>query len=369
MKTYSFDAALSAALPGKAGPYRGQVRLAGVRTAAEIHDYQADGPDGSRFARVQTGRPLEVFWKDRFEVLTPGGEAAAGGVVLHPRAAPLRGRARQKRLELLTELALADKDMLLGLAVEAGIQGLRAEELADFARLAPAAYQELAARLEEEGRLRVISFSPLFVISREGLDFLKESVLGHLRRFHERHPDRRGLTVEDLKKRFRVAEDAVKLAVMALAREDRLIFEAGLLSLPGFKVRLADEDRLALERLERLLAAEGMSAVSLEEIGGRLGLKPGRARALLEILVARRKVVRGGEGFYVHSPWLEELISRLRSSGRRELTVAEFKSLAGLSRKYAIPLLELLDEMGVTKRKGALREVLKPSGSGTKRPR
>lgn len=369
MKTYSFDAALFAALPGKDSLYRGQVRLAGVRTAAEIHDYQAGGPDGGRFARVQTGRPLEVFWKDTFEVLTPGGEVAAGGFVLHPRAAPLRGRARQKRLELLTGLALTEKDMFIALVREAGIQGLRADELADFARLAPATYQELAVRLEEEGRLRIISFSPLFVISREGLDFLKESCLGHLRRFHEKHPDRRGLTLEDLKKRFRVAEAALKPAVTALAREGALTIEAGLLSLPGFKVRLTEEDRLALERLERLLAAGGLSAADPDEIGGRLGLKPGRARDLLEILVARRKVVRGGAGFYVHSPWLDELVSKLRSSGRRELTVAEFKSLAGLSRKYAIPLLELLDEMGVTKRKGALREVLKPSGSRTKRPR
>lgn len=368
MKTYSFDAALSAALPGKDGLYRGRVRLAGVRTAAEIHDYLAGGPGGSRFARVQTGRLLEVFWKDRFEVLTPGGETAAGGVVLHPQAVPLRGKARERRLELLAGLALAEKDMLLALAREAGIRGLRAEELTGFTRLAPAAYQGLAARLEEEGRLRIISFSPLFVISREGLDFLKESCLGHLRRFHEKHPDRRGLTVEDLKKRFRVTEEVVRLAVMGLAREDSLVIEAGLLRLPGFKVRLAEEDKLALERLERLLAAEGLSAAGLEEIESRLGLKPGRVRDLLEILVARRKVVRGGEGFYVHSPWLDELVSRLRSSGRRELTVAEFKSLAGLSRKYAIPLLELLDEMGVTKRKGALHEVLRPSDSGTKRP-
>jgi hypothetical protein len=40
------------------------------------------------------------------------------------------------------------------------------------------------------------------------------------------------------------------------------------------------------------------------------------------------------------------------------LTVGEFKDLTGLSRKFAIPLLELLDEMGVTRRRGATREIL-----------
>jgi len=52
-------------------------------------------------------------------------------------------------------------------------------------------------------------------------------------------------------------------------------------------------------------------------------------------------------------------VAKLRASGRRELTVADFKALTGLSRKYAIPLLELLDEMGVTRRKGAVRDILK----------
>jgi len=55
---------------------------------------------------------------------------------------------------------------------------------------------------------------------------------------------------------------------------------------------------------------------------------------------------------------LDEIISRIKKFGKRELTVADFKKMTGLSRKYAIPLLELLDQMGVTRRKGSLREIL-----------
>jgi selenocysteine-specific elongation factor len=48
----------------------------------------------------------------------------------------------------------------------------------------------------------------------------------------------------------------------------------------------------------------------------------------------------------------------IKESGKRELTVSDFKKMTGLSRKYAIPLLELLDQMGVTRRKGPSRLIL-----------
>jgi selenocysteine-specific elongation factor len=74
--------------------------------------------------------------------------------------------------------------------------------------------------------------------------------------------------------------------------------------------------------------------------------------------VERRRIIQGKEGFYLHSRWLDELAARLRALPLKVMTIAEFKALTGLSRKYAIPLLELLDEMGVTRRKGSLREIL-----------
>jgi selenocysteine-specific elongation factor len=78
----------------------------------------------------------------------------------------------------------------------------------------------------------------------------------------------------------------------------------------------------------------------------------------LAILIERKKVVRSTEGFFIHARWLDEIIRKVRGLGKKELTVADFKAMTGLSRKYAIPLLELLDEMGVTRRTGPGREIL-----------
>jgi selenocysteine-specific elongation factor len=51
-------------------------------------------------------------------------------------------------------------------------------------------------------------------------------------------------------------------------------------------------------------------------------------------------------------------VTQLRALGKSEISIAEFKNLTGLTRKYAIPLLELLDQRGITRRKGSIREIL-----------
>jgi selenocysteine-specific elongation factor len=80
---------------------------------------------------------------------------------------------------------------------------------------------------------------------------------------------------------------------------------------------------------------------------------------MMAVLAERKKIVRGMDGFVLHQRWLDEIIAKIRGSGQKELTVADFKAMTGLSRKYSIPLLELLDSLGVTRRKGSVRDILK----------
>jgi selenocysteine-specific elongation factor len=87
-------------------------------------------------------------------------------------------------------------------------------------------------------------------------------------------------------------------------------------------------------------------------------LTPAKLQKLLDVLVERKRIVQGQDGFYLHSRWLGEIIEKLKLSKKKELSVGDFKRMTGLSRKYAIPLLELLDGMGVTRRKGPVREIL-----------
>jgi selenocysteine-specific elongation factor len=113
-----------------------------------------------------------------------------------------------------------------------------------------------------------------------------------------------------------------------------------------------------LKKLEEMCFKGEFRSASLEELQDRFRLSLSKLNILLSLLIERKKIVQGKDGFFIHSRWLDEIIWMIKESGKRELTVSDFKKMTGLSRKYAIPLLELLDQMGVTRRKGPSRLIL-----------
>ncbi len=101
-----------------------------------------------------------------------------------------------------------------------------------------------------------------------------------------------------------------------------------------------------------------LRSVSMEDLGQKFHLSSKKLNTMLSFLIERKKIVQGKDGFIIHSRWLEEIVAKVKNCDKRELSVADFKRMTGLSRKYAIPILELLDQMGVTQRKGSSREIL-----------
>ncbi len=99
-------------------------------------------------------------------------------------------------------------------------------------------------------------------------------------------------------------------------------------------------------------------SVSLQDLHQEFHLPSQKLNMMLSLLIERKKIVQGKDGFIIHSHWLDEIIAKIRNFGKKELLVADFKKMTGLSRKYAIPLLELMDQMGITQRKGSSREIL-----------
>ena len=89
----------------------------------------------------------------------------------------------------------------------------------------------------------------------------------------------------------------------------------------------------------------------------------GHARQLLQILIDMGIIVSVEGEMFFHQGALNDLIAKLRAYAdnkkeNRSIDVATFKELAGISRKYAIPLLEYLDRRHVTRREGDRRIIL-----------
>ncbi len=359
--TQVFDVSLDIP-PKKAGAVREALFVFRKKAySAEFREYPAAAeaaPSGRRFARATASLPFYLKWKEPFEVLDRSHGPLGQGVVLHPASEDPKKLRAPKRLARLELLADGPKDMILALAEAKGFQGLREKEILEFAGLEPDALETAARLLEEEGKARILAFSPLFLLSQESFDFLCGRILEFVGQFHEKHPESRGVAVEKIAKRFELPEIVGQLALKHLLKSGAVQILDEIVALAGFKVPLSAEEEGILAEMEKMCYEGKFSAVTLEDVRKRFYLSPARLQTLLGLLAEKKRIVQGKDGFYIHAEWLDEIVRRLRVRGKRDLSVADFKEITGLSRKFAIPLLELLDEMGITKRSGPGRIVL-----------
>ena len=128
--------------------------------------------------------------------------------------------------------------------------------------------------------------------------------------------------------------------------------------LKSHRVALKQDEEAASAKIEAAFADAGLAVPSMAEVLARSGVEAARARSLLQILLKSRKLVKVGDELVFHPTALERLRETLGGRKGQRFSVGEFKDWTGISRKYAIPLLEFLDREHVTRREGDARVVL-----------
>ncbi len=301
--------------------------------------------------RVVAGRGDRLVLRSYSPVETIG-----GALVLDPLP-PRRTAATRGRVERLREPALGSVAEVL--VEEAKAAGIPAPLLA--ARLA-VPLQALLAALAGHASLVVLGSDPAVIVSPIVLAALEKRALEVLAAFHAGQTLRPGMPREELRARAfaGAAPVAFDHVVTELAAAGRIRVLPDAIALAGHEVRLsaAEEEARSL-LLERARAAR-FSGVETAALAADAGRDPKLLERMTRMLVSERALVRIGETLLLTPEHLEALKQEVRrrwSTGSK-LDVAAFKEMTGLSRKYAIPLLEYLDRQRVTRRSGNDRVVL-----------
>jgi len=135
------------------------------------------------------------------------------------------------------------------------------------------------------------------------------------------------------------------------------------LALSSHTVGLSAERKTARDVIEEALRAAGLMPPGLSALAAAAQVSVAEAESLVRVLLRERRAARVGTLIF-HADVLEKLRSEVaalkHASGGEaaEVDVATFKGRYGLSRKFAIPLLEWLDRERVTRRVGERRVVL-----------
>ncbi|MBU1186894.1 MAG: SelB C-terminal domain-containing protein [Acidobacteria bacterium] len=365
MMTCTFDAVLDQ--QEKERNFRCVVRFAEKDYAAEMSRFPQKREEGEQpaFYFVRSSQPIPLVWKHPF-IYTKEKESGAAGkaTVLFPGANRVTGKKEMARRGMLFLLSEGVEEMVRAVVDEAGIQGIIQERLVDFSGLSVQDLTERSVLLESKGHLRILSFSPLFFLSQTSFENLCSKIVQHLTRFHEGHPTLMGLNKKKIRQRFDVHPRILTLALKNLVRAQMIREGDEYIALADFQIHLSLSDEKVLAHLEDIYLEGHFQSESLESLRRKLNVAPHKLDQLISLLIERERVVQSKDGYILHADWLDDLVAKLKSLEKRELTVSEFKDMTGLTRKYAIPLLELLDQMNITRRRGSVREIVSEGERG-----
>ncbi|MBI4462499.1 MAG: SelB C-terminal domain-containing protein, partial [Acidobacteria bacterium] len=221
---------------------------------------------------------------------------------------------------------------------------------------------DVLGRLERAGQIRVVSQAPLTLAASARLARLGEQTVAEVEAFHAREPLREGIPKEELKERvFGGAEPLFESVLAELVRTGRLEVAGDVVKRAGRAVTLTDEEAEARGTIEQAFARAGLAVPSRKDVLAKVKVEPQRAERIVQLLVREKVLVKVSEDLLFHQSALgrlRELLRGYRQQKGERISVAAFKELTGVTRKYAIPLLEHLDRARVTRRVGDERFIL-----------
>jgi len=309
-------------------------------------------PGERAYARLVLREPTLLLPSDRFiirmfsPVVTIG-----GGVVLDT------GGVRYRK----ADNAAARLDILAGANVEAKIALLVGESkfgmsFADLVARTSLAETDLdkAAR---SGPFVVLRQPQPWLMDRAWFDRSRQRLLETVRGFHRAKPLLPGIARQDLRGRD-LAEAPALVFDTLIAETKELAAEGEIVRLRAHKVVLKQDEEQARAAIERAFEQAGLAVPAVAEVLSKSGVEAGRARSLLQILIREKRLIRVSEDLVFHQSAIDKLRHLLAGRKAVRFSVGAFKDWTGISRKYAIPLLEYLDRERVTRREGDERLVL-----------
>ena len=206
-------------------------------------------------------------------------------------------------------------------------------------------------------------------IARTPFDNLKQKILRETENHHKKEPLSPGILRETLREKTsaHIPVEVFKTALDYLEDEKKIKAAKDIVRTSSHNPELSDEEKRVRETLRKIYRQSDLQVPGIENAlkdavrGTRISLQ--NARKVFQMLLDKKEIIKVTEDFYFTRNSIENLIEKLKTYASTEaenrlIGVPDFKDLAGISRKYAIPLLEYLDREQVTRRAGNKRLVL-----------
>ena len=328
-----------------------------IMARALLLDRTELAPGDTAFARFRLEARLVARPGDRFVVRSYSPVVTIGGGTLLDVDPPRFRRKGTAAIDHLSLLQTGSPEVVLEEHIRhVGAGGVRLTTLAGRVPFGPARLRELLEKLQAAGR--AVAIDRDWFIHPDSFTRLRGLVVDELTAFHRTSPLKPGMSREELRGRAGAADERVfGFLLSSLDAEGVVKIDRDKVRLASHAVRLSPEQQRIVDVLESEFSRAEAAPPSAEEALGRAGVKGDDEHELFQLLVQSGKLVRVKDSLFFHARALDaiqgKLVALLRE--RKDIGPSDIKDLLGISRKYAIPLLEFFDQRRVTARVGERR--------------
>jgi selenocysteine-specific elongation factor len=320
-----------------------------------LYDKKQLAPGETAYAQLRLSQPMLLLPGGRFIVRQFSPVVTIGGGVVLENASPAKVK-KTTRLDFLKQLATGFRSAVLEARIAAsGDEGL--SMAAAVARTGWPAQQITATVSAIPG---VVRAGATFV-TKSALENVRGGILSTLDAFHKRNPLVEGMSKEELRGHSGTASaDVFAHAFEELLQTRKIELAGELVRLAGRGVVMKDEEAESKKVIEAAFASAGLKVPALKDVLAGLKVDKARAQKIVTLLLRDKVLIKISEDLVFHRDALADLRRLLAAEKTKmpKIDVGRFKDLAGVTRKYAIPLLEYLDREHVTRRVGDARIIL-----------
>ncbi len=321
---------------------------------ARLYGIKQLKPGNEAYVQLRFAEPMLLLPGDRFivrqfsPVVTIG-----GGLVLDASPATRKQRAEDVTAFLNTTRNGSPEQVLAARVARRGAIGMRLDAIPGEMNIRPEDTAKLAAR---SGLARCDQV----LVAPAAYAEAKANSLVALKKFHDANPLVAGMSKEEMRERANLGPEVFYSVLGKLTEEKKLEVTGELVHLSGRGVVMKDEEAESKKIIEQAFASAGLKVPSLKEVLASLKVDKLRAQKIVTLLLRDKVLIKISEELVFHQSALTDLrhkIATLKATAPK-IDVARFKDMTGVSRKYAIPLLEYLDRERVTRRVGDERLIL-----------
>ena len=319
-------------------------------------------PGDITMAQIRLDTPIAVVKDDHYVIRSYSPvRTIGGGGILNP-IPPKHKRFQNEIIDGLNRLTEMSPDDVILFHVDAsGHSGVTFSDLCLMTNLSEKKLDNTLKDLLSKRVLLLMDKENRVFIHKNSFDHLTGITREILKTYHQDNPLRAGMPKEELRSKLpgQLNPRLFTLVLNGMIKEKEVIQTEDMVRLGSHSVSLGRDQEDIKQAIVKTYRESGLEPPFFRDLSKRLELGPDRAKDMLNLLINEGKVIKTKDDLYFHTDAVDALKKKVVHffESHEEMATPQFKELAGVSRKFLIPLIEYFDTTHFTIRVGDVRKL------------